>query len=227
MIITKQEIEKVTQSVWNHRHYAMSFSKMMAEYVGDQVIWFWRQYDIVNAIRKQGLKSLLILAVIIGIFVGFGTCHDEIKAWASVFVEDYGMPALFALTWIADTTFQPIPPDVFVFGSTFGGADIWVASVVAGVASACGGTTGYYIGRCIGPMRFRRIFGNKLLRTGRKIFHKYGIYAITIAALTPLPYSGACWVAGIYKMSPIAVFLTSVIGRILRYIVVGWLGYMA
>jgi membrane protein YqaA with SNARE-associated domain len=195
--------------------------------VGDHVIGYWQQYDILDFLKKQGLKSLMFLGVVIGIFVAFGTYHDTIKTWATVLVESYGMPALFALTWIADTTFQPIPPDVFVFGSTFGGADVWLASIVAGIASACGGTSGYYIGRCIGPMRFRRLFGNKLLRTGRKIFHKYGVYAITIAALTPLPYSGTCWIAGIYKMSPVVVFLASVIGRILRYIVVGWLGYMA
>ncbi len=227
MKLTQEDIKKFSRRFWEQRHRAIGFSKMTADYVGDRFIGYWQKYDIVNFFRKQGLKSLLVLGVMIGIFIGFGTYHDEIKSWAGIFVEDYGMPALFLLTWIADTTFQPIPPDIFVFGSTFGGADIWRASVVAGVASACGGTSGYFIGRCIGPLRFRRLFGNKLLITGRKIFHKYGIYAITVAALTPLPYSGTCWIAGIYKMSPIAVFLTSMIGRILRYIVVGWLGYMA
>jgi|GEM_PF-1790346 len=221
--LTKEDVHKIAQIAWNQRHHAINFSKAMAEYVGDQVVFLWKQREFIN---KHRLRSLLMFAVMLTVFTGLGVYRDQIKIWATLFVETYGMPALFALTWIADTTFQPIPPDVFVFGSTFGGANVLLASVVAGIASACGGITGYFIGRCVGPKRFRRMFGDKLMKTGREIFDKYGIYAIGVAALTPLPYSGTCWVAGIYKMSPIVVFLTSVVGRILRYLFIGWLGYM-
>jgi membrane protein YqaA with SNARE-associated domain len=221
--VSKQDVQKIVQTIWNQRHHAINFSKIMAEYVGDQVLFLWKHRDLIN---KHRLRSLLMLAIMIGVFLSLWAYHDQIKGWATLFVETYGMPALFILTWIADTTFQPIPPDVFVFGSTFGGANVLLASVIAGVASSCGGVTGYYIGRCVGPKRFRKLFGDKLMRKGREIFDKYGIYAIGVAALTPLPYSGTCWVAGIYKMSPIVVFLTSVVGRILRYIFVGWIGYM-
>lgn len=223
MKITKQDIRNIAQMVWNQRHHAINFSKAAAECVGEQVIFLWEHREL---IRKQWLRSVLMAAVMLSIFFGLWAYHDPIKGWATLFVETYGMPALFALTWIADTTFQPIPPDVFVFGSTFGGANVLLASAIAGVASSCGGVTGYYIGRCVGAARFRRLFGDKLMKKGREIFDKYGMYAIGVAALTPLPYSGTCWVAGIYRMSPIVVFLTSVAGRILRYIFVGWIGYM-
>jgi undecaprenyl-diphosphatase len=163
---------------------------------------------------------LLIPAMLVVIWVW----HDEVQELARHAVTQYGLPALFFLVWFFDATIQPIPPDVIVFGAGFGGARIVPAAFVAGFASSLAGVTGFYIGRAIGPKRFCRMFGRKILRMGGDLFKNYGSLAIFIASISPLPYSATCYVGGIYNMSPWKLFLTSLISRTARYLILAKLG---
>ena len=134
------------------------------------------------------LSSVLLLFLIIGVFFVLYFYRAPVKAFAKESVELYGYPALFAFCWFADAVIQPIPPDVVVFGTAFGGANIWKTSVLAGLASTIGGATGYFIGKSFGPWRFRRFFGSKLLRGGRDLFRDHGSLAIFVAGrATGLP----------------------------------------
>ncbi len=150
--------------------------------------------------------------------------HDPIKVAAQQAVERYGLPALFVLTWLSDAIIQPIPADVYVFGTGFGGGHIYWTALVAGVASSLGGVSGFYIGKLIGPWRFKRIFGGKLLRGGRILFKEYGWWAIFVSGITPIPYSAVCYVGGIYQMPVLDVLVPSLIGRTGRYLLFAWLG---
>ena len=118
---------------------------------------------------------------------------------------------------------QPIPADFLVFGSNFGGNPLWETAIVAGSSSAFGGSTGYFLGKWFGPWRFRRIFGSKIMRSGRDLFRKHGFLAIFVAGVTPIPYSAVCWIGGIYSSPLWEVIVASVISRTLRYLVVGWI----
>jgi len=168
----------------------------------------------------SAVAFLLGLVVVFFIFLHY---RNPIKLMAKDAVENFGYPALFLLCWAADVIIQPIPADVIVFGTAFGGANIWLTSLIAGFSSGFGGATGYFIGRFFGPWRFRRIFGPKMLRMGRDLFRDHGALAIFVAGVTPIPYSAVCWIGGIYKMSLMKVILASWISRTLRYFVVAWL----
>ncbi len=169
------------------------------------------------------LSSVLLLLLIVGVFFVLYFYRAPVKAFAKESVELYGYPALFAFCWLADAVIQPIPPDVVVFGTAFGGANIWKTSVAAGIASALGGTTGYFIGKYFGPWRFRRFFGSKLLRAGRDLFRDHGSLAIFVAGVSPIPYSAVCWIGGIYNMPLGKVIIASLISRLPRFMVVAWL----
>ncbi len=169
------------------------------------------------------LASLSALALVVGVFCAFYFFRAPIKLFARESVENYGYPALFAFCWLADAIIQPIPPDVVVFGTAFGGANIWKTSFVAGLASAIGGTSGYFLGKFFGPWRFRRFFGSRLLRAGRDLFRDHGSLAIFVAGVSPIPYSAVCWIGGIYNMPLGKVFIASLISRIPRFIAVAWL----
>jgi membrane protein YqaA with SNARE-associated domain len=153
--------------------------------------------------------------------------HDPIKVAAQHAVEHYGLPALFVLTWLSDAIIQPIPADVYVFGTGFGGGHIYTTALVAGIASSLGGVTGFYIGKLIGPWRFKRVFGGKLLRGGRILFKEYGWWAVFVSGITPIPYSAVCYVGGIYQMPVMDVLVPSLIGRTGRYLLFAWLGSLA
>ncbi|PKL45227.1 MAG: hypothetical protein CVV41_03810 [Candidatus Riflebacteria bacterium HGW-Riflebacteria-1] len=173
-----------------------------------------------GAARLASLSAFLLL---VGVFIMFYFYRAPIKIFAKESVENYGYPALFVFCWLADAVIQPVPPDVVVFGTAFGGANIWKTSIIAGIASAVGGTTGYLLGKMFGPWRFRRFFGSRLLRVGRDLFRDHGSLAIFVAGVSPVPYSAVCWIGGIYKMPLAKVILASLVSRIPRFIAVAWL----
>ncbi|GAB4272664.1 MAG: hypothetical protein Kow0029_11550 [Candidatus Rifleibacteriota bacterium] len=171
-------------------------------------------------------SAYAIIVGLAGIFLLFMKYRDSIKASAEHAVNTFGYPALFFLCWAADVIIQPIPADVIVFGSAFGGANLVTTAIVAGLSSGMGGATGYYLGRLFGPWRFRRIFGSEMLRRGRDLFRDHGALAIFVAGVSPIPYSAVCWIGGIYNMSLTKVVIASWISRTLRYLVVAYVGYM-
>lgn len=176
---------------------------------------------------KKGIwTTIIFIWLFIIIFVLFYIHKNDIKNFAIELVGEYGYWALFFICWAADVIIQPIPSDVVVFGSTFLEANLWKTAIVAGLSSGMGGATGYYIGKWFGPWRCRRMVGSKIFREGAKLFKKHGSMAIFIAGVTPIPYSAACWIGGIYRMSLTKVIVASWISRTLRYIVVAWLGQL-
>ena len=168
------------------------------------------------------ISALAMVIVVVVVFLLFYFYRAQIKFHAKMAVETFGYPALFFLCWAADVIIQSIPADVVVFGTAFGGANIWETSLVAGFSSAFGGASGYFIGKFFGPWRFRRLFGPKLLRAGRDLFCDHGALAIFIAGVSPIPYSAVCWIGGIYSMSLTKVVVASWISRTIRYLAVAW-----
>ncbi|MFZ5949474.1 MAG: YqaA family protein [Candidatus Rifleibacteriota bacterium] len=177
-----------------------------------------------NSAKYSAYALIVFLA---GLFFLFYRYREIIKHSAENAVNTFGYPALFLICWAADVIIQPIPADVIVFGSAFGGADLFKTAIVAGMSSGMGGMTGYYIGRWFGPWRFRRIFGSAMLRKGRDLFRDHGALAIFVAGVSPIPYSAVCWIGGIYSMSLFKVVIASLVSRTLRYLLVAYLGHLA
>jgi membrane protein YqaA with SNARE-associated domain len=171
-------------------------------------------------------SAYALIAGLAALFVAFYKYRDVIKLTAENAVNNFGYPALFLICWAADVIIQPIPADVIIFGSSFGGANLWKTALIGGLSSGMGGMTGYYLGRWFGPWRFRRIFGSKMLRKGRDLFRDHGALAIFVAGVSPIPYSAVCWIGGIYNMSLAKVVVASWVSRTLRYIVVAYLGQL-
>jgi len=189
--------------------------------------WKTSLLDYFKKFAKRNIWSAFaFFLTVILIFFAFYFYRIPIKAFAKNAVENFGYPALFFLCWASDVIIQPIPADVFVFGTAFGGASPYKTALVAGFSSAFGGATGFYVGKFFGPWRFRRIFGSKILRTGSQLYKNHGALAIFVAGVSPIPYSVACWIGGIYGMPIIKVVLASWISRTLRYLVVAWLGHI-
>jgi len=170
--------------------------------------------------------TVAVILGLIALYFFFVEYKEGIKAAAQHAVGTYGLPALFLLTWLSDVIIQPIPADILVFGATFGGAPVFGVALTAGLASALGGLTGFYVGRWFGPWRFRRVFGRKLLRMGRDLFRKHGAMAIFVSGVSPIPYSAVCWVGGIYRMSVLEVAIASIFSRTLRYTFFGLVGLL-
>ncbi|MBW2968302.1 VTT domain-containing protein [Candidatus Woesearchaeota archaeon] len=176
--------------------------------------------------RVRSAISKYAFFIFLGIvFVLFIIFYSLLKNFAALLVSTYGFLGLFLLVVLMDTVIQPISPDLLVFGSTFGGANLVGASLVGGIASCCAGTLGYLIGLLLGKDGFRRWFGERHLKKGHQLFEKYGVWAVLVGAWSPIPYSSICWSAGIYRMPFLQFMIVSVLTRIPRFFVMGLIGY--
>ncbi|MFH1668883.1 MAG: VTT domain-containing protein [Candidatus Woesearchaeota archaeon] len=150
--------------------------------------------------------------------------YSELKAFSQLFISMYGFFGLFVLVVLMDTIIQPISPDILVLSSTFGGANLWLAALIGGIASCVAGSIGYTFGKALGEDGFVKWFGKTHLRKGRGLFRKYGIWAVIVGALSPIPYSSVCWTAGIYDMDFLPFVVTSALTRIPRFFFIGLIG---
>jgi membrane protein YqaA with SNARE-associated domain len=90
------------------------------------------------------------------------------------------------------------------------------------VISYGAGVLGYYIGVTFtkSPL-FRKLY-NKYLIQYEYSLQKYGMYLVLVGAITPVPFSAMCMLAGSVKL-PFKPFLLICIARIIRFAAYGWM----
>jgi membrane protein YqaA with SNARE-associated domain len=158
--------------------------------------------------------SFLYLLIIVLIFFLFVVFYSELKNFSRMLISLYGYWGLFLSVVVLDIPIQPISPVVLALGATFGGADLMTASLVGGMGSCLAGVVDYSVGAKVGARGFKRWFGEEHLTKGEELFEKYGVWAVMMGAVSPVPYSAVCWTAGIYRMKfsvyLITIFLTRI-----------------
>lgn len=126
-----------------------------------------------------------------------------------------------------------LPGDSLLFTAGFLASqhflDIWIVSILCAVMAVLGDTTGYTIGRVIGPRLFIRedslLFKKKHLVTAHEFYERHGGKAILFAQFMPIVRTFSPVVAGIAAM-PYPAFATfNVVAALLWGLGVPWAGY--
>ena len=125
--------------------------------------------------------------------------YDWVIHWADT---RFGVPALIILA-VCEPVIVPIPVDILVIGLCFSKPKKAIKyGLICSLFSVIGGTIAFSLGLVIGGERvihfFEQIsFGSfDLGATARKaleLYDKYDFWAISIAALTPVPYLLFSW----------------------------------
>ncbi len=147
----------------------------------------------------------------------------------------YGMLVLILIA-ITEPICVPIPADVMVIGMSLGKPKraIWYG-LVCSFFSVLGGTIAFSLGLAIGPERvvafFEQIsFGpfdlGQKAQQALELYQKYDFWAISISALTPVPYMIFSWVGGMADVSLLKFVVVSAIFRPLRFGSEGLLFYL-
>jgi membrane protein YqaA with SNARE-associated domain len=149
--------------------------------------------------------------------------------WVESFAEKpHALWALFLIAF-AESSFFPIPPDVLLIALavSFPSKSMRFAAVCAG-GSVLGGILGYYIG--FGLME---TVGDPIIATYHaqeywvKVEEAYrgelGVWFLSAAAFTPIPYKVATIAAGATQMPFLPFILASAIGRSARFFLVAGL----
>ena len=148
---------------------------------------------------------------------------EHLKEWAAEFVEEWGYLGIFVIAF-TESIIQPIPPDPFITGGTAFGLNILYAAVIAALGSVLGGIVGYFLGKILGEPVAQKLLGEKYYNKGEILFRKYGIWAVIIAGITPIPFKVVCWLSGIFEMPLGGFVLAAIVGRFPRFLIMALLG---
>lgn len=132
--------------------------------------------------------------------------------------------AIFTLFFLSEVIFGIIPPEFFMFWAIrHENVQFYIENVaLLSLISYCSGVIGYLIGAYLNTTRVYRLIRKNYLGKYQEHFNHYGGFLITVAALTPLPFSGVCMLVGSVKYNFRRFLWVSLI-RFLRFAVYGWI----
>ncbi len=148
---------------------------------------------------------------------------EGLKNSLELFVQNYGYFALFLIAF-TESIIQPFPPDPFIIGATTFGLDPLISALVSTLGSVSGGVVAYFLGKYFGEPVAKKLLGEEKFTKAEAFYHKWGVYAVIIAGITPIPYKVFCWLSGILELELSRFVIASVIGRFPRFLAVALFG---
>jgi membrane protein YqaA with SNARE-associated domain len=169
-------------------------------------------------------KGLLWFAVII---VAFIFAEEYIQTNFQNDIEAiHNRPLIvYSVFFASEVIFGLIPPEFFMMlwilhKITLSGYVINLALLTG--LSYIAGIIGYYIGKFFSKTPFYKKISERYLEQYQEDLKRYGGYLVFVGAVTPVPFSATCMLAGSVDL-PFKDFLLICISRILRFAVYGWM----
>jgi membrane protein YqaA with SNARE-associated domain len=171
---------------------------------------------------KNLIRGLIWFAVIITAYI---LASEDLKVYQQE-INDIGdrLPLLLGIFTVSEIVFGIIPPELFML--------IWQSKGVLSeyvinltyltLISYVAGVLGYYIGYFFSKTAVYQKISDRYLKQYDQQLKKFGIYIVLVGAITPVPFSATCMLAGSVNI-PIKDFLLICISRILRFAVYGWM----
>jgi membrane protein YqaA with SNARE-associated domain len=134
--------------------------------------------------------------------------------------------APFALIIFAfwESSFFPVPPDPLLITMAVARPELGlVYAAIATAASVTGAVLGYIIGARGGRPIVQRLFSPDKILLAERLYQRYDVWAITVAAFTPIPFKVFTITAGVAQLDFRRFMLASVAGRGGRFFLVGGL----
>ncbi len=171
---------------------------------------------------KNLLRGLIWFAVIITAYI---LASEDIKVYQKE-INNIGdrLPLLLGIFTVSEVVFGIIPPELFMLIWQSKGilSEYVVNLTYLTLISYAAGVLGYYIGRYFSKTSLYLRINERYLKQYDRQLKKFGIYIVLVGAVTPVPFSATCMLAGSVNI-PIKDFLLICISRILRFAVYGWM----
>jgi len=148
---------------------------------------------------------------------------ESIKESLEAFVKGYGYIGIFLIAF-TESIIQPVPPDPFIAGATAFGLNPLISALVATFGSVLGGLVAYFLGKVLGEPAAKKLLGEERFLKAEAFYHRYGVWAVIIAGLTPIPFKVFCWLSGILELEVGRFTLASFIGRFPRFLIFALFG---
>jgi len=158
----------------------------------------------------------------------FERTKEKIAKWFMMHAEGPRAKLWLVIISFTESSIFPIPPDPFLMAILLVKKDKWLRySLLVAVSSVAGGLFGYAIG-----FLFFDLFGNPIvsfynlepqLISAQTLFNENAFWAIFTAAFTPVPYKIFTIAGGLFHINLIVFILASVLGRGIRFLIIGFL----
>jgi membrane protein YqaA with SNARE-associated domain len=154
----------------------------------------------------------------------------RIYDWTMRMAADKRAPWALAAVSFIESSFFPIPPDVMLVPMVLSRREkAWWYATIATVASVIGGLFGYAIGYYLYDavgLPILRFYGREhALDSFMTFVHDYGVPAVIIKGMTPIPYKVVTIAAGVGQMNLLAFIGASIVARAMRFYLVAGLLY--
>jgi membrane protein YqaA with SNARE-associated domain len=171
---------------------------------------------------KNLIRGLLWFAVIITAYL---LVQSELELYEEQ-INKVGdnIPLLLSIFTVSEIVFGILPPEIFMLiWQTKGVLSEYIINLsILTIISYGAGVIGYFIGYYFSKTpSFKKIY-DRYLKPQEANFKKYGGFLVIVGAVTPVPYSATCMLAGSIKY-PFKLFLLICITRIIRFSVYGWM----
>lgn len=186
--------------------------------------------EVDKLVRREVLLALFIpvlLLAAVGISGAF--FREQVTGFASWVYEHLDFGGLALLFFVSETLVSPLPPDailLIIAGSELS-ATWYLPVAFLGLLSTLGGHLGWWCGGHLAATGLvRRMLGRHHGRSV-EVTQRYGVWAVVLAAVTPLPWSVTSWTAGALHMPWKRYLLGSLtrFPRIVLYYVLIHVGY--
>lgn len=173
---------------------------------------------------KNLARGLVWFAIIITVFILLESYIQENfrPLIRSFYVNPIGFYGIFTLSEII---FGLIPPEFFMLVYVLNKVSVTEFALNLGMLtliSYAAGVLGYYLGRNFSKTQFfQKIEDRYLSQYGRQL-KRYGGYLVFVGAITPIPFSATCMLAGSIDF-PFKSFLLICVTRVIRFAFYGWM----
>jgi membrane protein YqaA with SNARE-associated domain len=132
---------------------------------------------------------------------------------------------IYTIFFASEVLFGLVPPEFFMMvwilhKVTMG--DYITSLIVLTILSYVAGIIGYFIGSDLSRTGFFKRISERYLEQYQKQLRKYGGYLVFVGAITPIPFSATCMLAGSVNIR-FRIFVLICIARIFRFAFYGWL----
>ncbi len=150
--------------------------------------------------------------------------------WMMRKASDDKAPMALGVVSFIESSFFPIPPDVMLVPMVLAKREnAWWYATIATVTSVLGGMLGYAIGYYLYDavgLPILKFYGKEhALDSFIAFVHEYGVPAVIIKGMTPIPYKIVTIAAGVAKMDLLAFAAASIVARAMRFYLVAGLLY--
>jgi membrane protein YqaA with SNARE-associated domain len=173
---------------------------------------------------KNLFRGLIGFLIIISLFILFEDYIVEVFEEHKSVIRANTL-LMYSIYTLSEIVFGILPPELFMLiliSSKVTLVDYCINLTYLTLISYAAGVLGYFIGKYFSKTSIYKRIGEKYMKPYEGQLKRFGGYLVFVGAVTPIPFSATCMLAGSINY-PINTFLLICITRTLRFAIYGWM----